>query len=59
MQILEDKGLFKENARGLNTKKVKFFNLGPKNNWKKYLNNDIIEKINSKFKNEMKELGYL
>ncbi len=59
MQNLETKGFFAENARGQNNKKVKFFNLGPKNDWKKNLDNEIIEKLNFKFKNEMKELGYL
>ena len=59
MQNLETKGFFTENARGQNNKKVKFFNLGPKNDWKKNLDNEIIEKLNFKFKNEMKELGYL
>jgi hypothetical protein len=59
MQNLEAKGYFNENARGHNKDKVKFFNLGIKNDWKKLLNNEIIEKINLKFKKEMKELGYL
>ena len=59
MQNLEDKGYFSENARGHNENKVKFFNLGPKNDWKKLLNNEIIEKIDLKFNKEMKELGYL
>ena len=59
MRNLEDKGYFSENARGHNENKVKFFNLGPKNDWKKLLNNEIIEKINLKFNKEMKDLGYL
>jgi len=59
MQNLETDGLFNENSRGQNNKKVKFFNLGPKNDWKEFLNNKIIEKVNFKFKNEMEELGYL
>ena len=59
MQNLEDKGYFSENARDQNKNTVKFFNLGPKNDWKKLLNNEIIEKINLKFNKQMKELGYL
>jgi len=59
MQNLEDKGYFFENARGQNKNKVKFFNLGPKNDWKNLLNNEIIEEINLKFNKEMKELRYL
>ena len=40
-------------------KRKNFFNLGPKNDWRKYLdirNKDIIEKT---FKEEMIDLGYL
>ena len=59
MQNLEDNGYFSENARDHSENKVKFFNLGPKNDWKKLLNNEIIEKINLKFNKEMKELKYL
>ena len=59
MQNLEKKGLFKEYVTGDNNNKIKFFNLGPKNDWKLYLKNEIVEEINLKFKNEMKELGYL
>ena len=59
MQNLEEKGLFKEYVTGNNNNKIKFFNLGPKNDWKLHLNNEIVEEINFKFKNEMKELGYL
>jgi len=59
MQNLEKKGLFKEYIKGADNNKIKFFNLGPKNDWKLYLKNEIVEEINLKFKNEMKELGYL
>ena len=59
MQDLEKKDLFKENVTGDNNNKIKFFNLGPKNDWKLCLKNEIVEEINFKFKNEMKELGYL
>ena len=40
-------------------KKIKFFNLGKKNNWKKILNPEIEKKIRAVFNNEMKELNYL
>ena len=59
MQKLENDGLFEENAKKENEIKIKFFNLGPKTNWKDCLNNEIIENINTKFYNEMVELGYL
>ena len=59
MQNLENKGLFKEYVKSENNTKIKFFNLGPKNDWKLYLNKEIVEEINFKFKKEMEELGYL
>jgi hypothetical protein len=52
--------LFKENV--LNKKddsKVNFFHLGPANNWKDTLNEDVKNKIEKNFYNEMKELDYL
>ncbi len=39
-------------------KKISFFNLGPKNDWKKILDKDVIKKINEVFEKEMKELNY-
>ena len=39
-------------------KKLNFFNLGFNNRWQKILSNDIKEKMNLNFKNELKELGY-
>ena len=36
-----------------------FFNLGPKNNWRKILDKKNQEKIEKHFKDEMLELGYL
>ena len=39
-------------------KKVNFFNLGFNNRWKKILSPDMIEIINKKLENEIKELGY-
>ena len=35
------------------------FYLGPKNDWKKLLDNKISKEIEQKFQNEMKELKYL
>ena len=40
-------------------KKIKFFNLGKKNNWCDLLEKDIVQKIETKFKKEMIELNYL
>ena len=39
--------------------KIKFFNLGPKNDWKNIVDKKLINKIENNFKNEMKELKYL
>ena len=40
-------------------KRKNFFNLGPKNDWKKFLDDKNKNKIEEKFRNEMIELGYL
>jgi len=53
MKNLEKKGLFKEYKQEIN-----FFHQGPKNDWKLHLNNEIVNEINIKFKDEMQELGY-
>jgi len=51
---------FQESATSSKTmKKIKFFNLGKKNDWKTLLDKKLIKKIESCFKNEMIELGYL
>ena len=56
----ESEGKFKENLEHLETKKkIKFFNLGPLNNWKADLDQDLRYKIEREFNKEMKELGYL
>jgi hypothetical protein len=52
-------GKFKENALNELGEKKQFFFLGPKNNWKNYLKQENVEKINLNFKDEMEELGYL
>ena len=40
-------------------KKVPFFHLGPKNDWKKILNRDLKLKIEKAFEQDLKELSYL
>tara|TARA_B100000900_G_scaffold389922_1_gene383194 strand:+ start:407 stop:1246 length:840 start_codon:yes stop_codon:yes gene_type:complete len=40
-------------------KKKNFFNLGPKNDWKNFLDKKIKDEIENKFEKEMKELNYL
>ncbi len=57
---MEKDGSFKESATNKNTgQKKNFFYLGPNNDWKKLLDNNIRQEIEKKFKNEMQYLGYL
>ena len=39
--------------------KIKFFNMGKKNDWNKLLDKKLVKKIDTHFKTEMIELGYL
>lgn len=58
-KIEEQEGFF-ESVLNLETgKKETFFNLGPKNNWRKILDESISSKIYQEFKAEMLELNYL
>jgi len=60
MRDLEKKVGFDEAKINDNTGKVvPFFNLGPKNNWKKNLDVDLSSKIQEAFREEMIELNYL
>ena len=60
MRDLEKKVGFDEAKINDNTGKVvPFFNLGPKNNWKKNLDVDLSSKIEEVFREEMIELNYL
>ena len=60
MKTLEQKQIFNESIVDSGTGKRKtFFNLGPQNDWKKILNDTSRKKIETSFKKEMYELGYL
>lgn len=60
LKNMEKKGLFKENVLNKeDNSKVNFFHLGPANNWKDNLNEDIKNKIEENFYKEMVELQYL
>ena len=60
MKKLEKKIKFDESVTDdLTGKKKPFFNLGPNNQYKKNLDNRIVEIIEKEFKTEMKELGYI
>ena len=39
-------------------KKINFFNMGFKNNWENLLPGNMVDKINKRFDEELKELGY-
>ena len=58
-QMEEKYGFIESAASDKTKKKVKFFNLGKKNDWKKLLDHETIKKINDTFKSEMNELNYL
>ena len=57
---MEKKGGFTEAAYSekLN-KKINFFHLGKKNNWKNLLNQEMEKKIREVYNNEMRELKYI
>ena len=60
MQKLEAKESFVEASENLQTgEKIKFFNLGIKNDWKKLLDKKIKENLEKELEAEMKELKYL
>ena len=56
---MERENKFIENALSSEKKKINFFHLGPKNQWRNNLNKKIIEKIENNFSKEMEELNYL
>ena len=60
MKEMEEKEGFDEAVTNkINNKKIPFFYLGPKNDWKNTLNYELIKKIETTFAKEMSELGYL
>jgi hypothetical protein len=46
-------------SRETKNKKIPFFYLGPKNDWKKILNENLKVKIENEFEKELKELSYI
>ena len=60
MKTLEQRQIFNESSiDSITGKRKAFFNLGPQNDWKKILNDKSRKKIETSFKKEMSELGYL
>ena len=59
LKTIEEKYGFNESVLSSNKKdKIPFFHLGPKNDWKKILRNDLRLKIEKSFKKELIENGY-
>ena len=52
-------GFFEAATSKKNLKKLNFFHLGKKNDWKNLLNPEIEQKTREAFQKEMKELGYI
>lgn len=59
LRLENEKGFFEAKKDKKTGKKIPFFNLGPKNDWKKLLDQKIREKIEKAFRKEMIELNYL
>ncbi len=60
MQSLEKKeGFIETSTHHKEGKTIPFFNLGPKNDWRKLLDKKVKFKLEEAFEKEMKELGYI
>ena len=59
LRALEKNNKFDENNIDKDGKKIKFFNLGKENDWRKIIDKTISDKIEEKFYREMKELNYI
>ena len=59
LEKMEKDNGFTESTIGKNGKRNKFFFLGPKNDWKKIIDNNTKSLIEKEFESEMKELKYL
>ena len=49
---------FEESYMSKNGKKINFFNMGFKNDWRKLLSKEVAEKISKQLEEELKKLGY-
>ena len=59
LQSIENQGKFSENVYSLKDKrKIKFFNLGPQNNWQNQLDKNLIDEMNDYYKVDLKKFGY-
>ena len=59
LKKIENSKGFSENPVMASKKKVDFFNLGPENDYRNFLDNKTKESIENVFFNEMKELNYI
>jgi hypothetical protein len=60
LKNIEKRDGFLESVLSKNdTKKIPFFHLGPKNDWKKIFNYNFQKKLNIKFNKNLKELDYI
>ena len=59
LKKIEETEGFSENVKINSKPDVKFFNLGPENNYKNLLDEKISKEIEKMFYSEMKELGYI
>ena len=59
MKIKEQNEIFSEAVTDKDGKRKNFFNLGPKNDWRRLLDKKNRDKIEKNFEKEMIELGYL
>ena len=59
LKKIENSKGFSENAIMASKKKVNFFNLGPENDYRNFLDSKTKESIENVFFNEMKELNYI
>ena len=59
MKSMENKGLFKESSKDSDGNIIPFFAKGKIGNWRDHLDEKIVREIESKFKKEMEELGYI
>ena len=59
LKKFEENGLFKENRYKKDSEeKIKFFYLGKKNNWKNLLDDEIKNKMNKYYKEDLIKFGY-
>lgn len=57
-KLEEEKGFAESITSIITKKKIPFFHLGPKNNWKNYFNSNFQNKLNLTFKIDLEEIGY-